>query len=201
MIVRFLRAQWILLVLASPSPARAAGAEGGTDTAPSTSRVAIYASAGGGSVLDKAGGPAPSATGSLRLALPMARFFAVEVSGSSGYAIGRGTSDDFWLRLALGLRVEDAHRALRPYGVFRLVHIHFAPVSTWEAHPGDSIAGSSTEGLQHRSGAALGAGVSWAVPRTEDHLRAMAEIEVSWIPIGDPPSWFATAEAGFGYSF
>jgi hypothetical protein len=193
----------VLLVLASGSQARAADPDVtlAPDASRSAPRVTLYASAGGGSVLDKAGGPAPSATGSIRLALPLARFFALEVSGTSGYAVGRGTPDDLWLRLALGLRIEDAHQALRPYGAFRLVHIHFAPVSTWEAHPGDSIAGSSTEGLQHRSGSALAAGLSWSFPHTQDRVRAMAEAEVSWVPIGNPPAWFMTVEAGVGYAF
>jgi hypothetical protein len=201
MIARVLSLSMMSLVLASATRARAADPDVPPDASRAAPRVTLYASAGGGSVLDKAGGPAPSATGSLRLALPLARFLALEVSGTSGYAVGRGTPDDLWLRLALGLRVEDARRALRPYGALRLVHIHFAPVSTWEAHPGDSIAGSSTEGLQHRSGSALAGGLSWSFPYTQDRVRAMAEAELSWVPIGNPPAWFTTVEAGIGYAF
>src|ERR1700685_1442048 len=106
----------VLLALASASRAHAADPDVPPDASYSAPRVTLYASAGGGSVLDKAGGPAPSAPGSVRLGLPLARFFALEVSGTSGYAAGRGTPDDLWLRLALGLRIEDAHQALRPYG-------------------------------------------------------------------------------------
>jgi hypothetical protein len=168
---------------------------------PTASRGAIYGSAGVGSVLDKPGGAAPAATTSLRLALPLARVLALELMGTTGYAIGRGTPDDFWARLAIGLRVEDSARAFRPYGALRLVHQHYASVSTWEDHPGASIAGSSNEGLQHRSGTALAGGLSWTLPRTGDRVRAMAEVEVSWVPVGDGPAWFATTELGIGYAF
>jgi hypothetical protein len=154
-----------------------------------------------GSVLDKPGGAAPAATGSIRLALPLARVVALELMGTLGYAIGRGSPDDFWARLAIGLRIEDSLRAFRPYGAFRLVHLHFAPVATWEDHPGDSIAGSSSAGLQHRSGMALASGLSWAIPGNEGRVRAMAEIEVSWVPVGNGPEWFATGEVGLGYAF
>jgi hypothetical protein len=191
----------VIALLGVASNAGASEPDATAGAARAESRVTLYASAGAGSVLDKAGGPAPSATASLRLALPLARFVALEVSGTSGYAIGRGTSDDYWLRLALGMRVEDSRAALRPYGALRLVHVHFAPVSTWEEHPGASIAGSSTEGLQHRSGTAVAAGLSWGIPGTGDRVRAMAEVEVSWVPIGDAPAWFATAEVGVGYAF
>jgi hypothetical protein len=163
-------------------------------------RTTLYASAGGGSVLDEAGGAAPSATSSLRLALPLGRWAALEGAGTSGYVLGRGTPDDYWLRLAIGVRVEDAQQALRPYAALRLVHVHFAPVSTWQEHPGASIAGSSTEGLQHRSGSALAGGVTWALPHGGG-WRAMAEGELSWVPIGDPPAWFVSVEAGVGYPF
>ncbi len=189
------------LLLAS-STARAAPNPDAAPASPSTApRVAIYGAAGVGSVLDKPGGAAPSATTSLHLALPLTRVLALELMGTTGYALGHGTPDDFWARLALGLRLEDAARALRPYGALRLVHQHYAPVTTWEGHPGASIAGASNEGLQHRSGTALAGGVSWTVPHTDDRVRAMAEIEVSWVPVGDGPAWFATTELGIGYAF
>ena len=90
---------------------------------------------------------------------------------------------------------------LRPYAAVRLVHVHFAPSETWAAHPLDSLAGSSSEGLQHRSGTALATGVSLPVPGTQGHLRAMAEAELSWIPVGDAPAWFLGVETGLGYAF
>jgi len=189
-------------VLLATTSSRAASEPDAPPSSPSpASRAAIYGSAGVGSVLDKSGGAAPSATTSLRLSLPLARVLALELMGTTGYAIGRGTPDDFWARLAIGLRVEDSARAFRPYGAFRLVHQHYASVSTWEDHPGASIAGSSNEGLQHRSGTAIAGGLSWTIPRTDDRVRAMVEIEVSWVPVGDGPAWFAATEAGIGYAF
>jgi hypothetical protein len=139
----------------------------------------------------------------LALTLPIVRLVAVELMGSTGYALGHttGTEDDFWARLALGLRIEDSLRALRPYGAFRLVHLHYAPVQTWLDHPGDSIAGSSSEGLQHRSGMALGGGLSWTVPRTKQKLRLMGEAELAWVPIGTGPAWFLTTTLGAGLAF
>jgi hypothetical protein len=163
-------------------------------------RVAIYAGSGVGSVLDKPGGAAPSGGTLLALTLPIARLVTVELIGSTGYALGHvtGTEDDFWARLALGLRIEDSLRTLRPYGAFRLVHLHYAPVQTWLDHPGDSIAGSSSEGLQHRSGMGLAGGVSWTVPHTKGRLRLMGEGELSWVPIGTGPAWFLTTSLGLG---
>ena len=165
------------------------------------SRIALYAAAGVGSVLDKGGGAAPAGDSSLTLTLPLARLVAVELMGSTGYAIGHGTGDDFWARLALGLRVEDSLRDLRPYGALRLVHLHYAPAETWVQHPFDSAAGSSSEGLQHRSGMGLAGGLSWTIPHTRGRARVMAEAELSWVPVGTGPAWFLGTSAGIGYGF
>ena len=122
--------------------------------------------------------------------------------GSAGYAFGqRGATNDIWARVALGLHLEDTLRSVRPYAAFRLVHIHYASADTWEKHPLDSILGSSSEGLQHRSGIAWAGGVSWPVPRTHERMRAMVEAQVTWVPIGNPPAWFESTEMGVGYAF
>jgi hypothetical protein len=183
-----------LVVLASP----VALADERAASAPS---IALYAAAGPGSVLDTPKGAVVSAQGSLRLNLPLARLATLELMGSGGYAFGRAEPDDAWLRLALGLRIEDALAEIRPYGAFRLVHIHFASAETWSEHPLDSLAGSSTEGLQHRSGMSLATGISLPIAGTQGKLRGMAELELSWIPIGNPPAWFMGTEFGFGYVF
>jgi hypothetical protein len=168
-----------------------------------TPQIAVYVGEGVGSVLDKAGGAAPSGGTLLAVTVPIVRVVAIEIMGASGYALGKttGTEDDFWLRLALGLRIEDSLRKLRPYGAFRLVHLHYAPVQTWIDHPGDSIAGSSSEGLDHRSGMALAGGLSWTVPRTKGKLRLMGEAELAWVPIGTGPEWFLTTTLGAGLAF
>jgi hypothetical protein len=155
-------------------------------------------------VLDKPGGAAPAATGSLVVVLPLLRYLALELMGSAGYVRGDGASpDDGWLRLALGARVEDSHasRGFRPYGSIRFVHIHYATAETWKDHPADSFLGSSAAGLQHRSGMAAAGGVSWLIPHTDGKLRAMLEAEVSWVPIGTPPAWAVTSQLGLGYAF
>jgi hypothetical protein len=179
---------------AAESPAPAAGS--------STPASAIYALTGAGSVLDKAGGAAPQAVGSLQVVLPLIHYASLELMGSAGYVRGDGSSpDDMWLRLGLGARIEDTHRAFRPYGSLRFVHIHYATAETWKDYPVDSLLGSSSAGLQHRSGMALAFGVSWRIPHTDGKLRAMAELEGSWVPIGDPPAWAAMGEVGLGYAF
>lgn len=164
-------------------------------------RLVLYGAAGVGSVLDKGGGAAPAGDSSLMLVLPIVRVVALELMGSTGYAVGHGTEDDFWARLAIGLRIEDTLRDLRPYGAFRLVHLHYAAAETWAQHPLDSIAGSSSEGLQHRSGMGLAGGLSWAIPRTQGRVRVVTEAELSWVPIGTGPAWFLTTSAGIGYGF
>ncbi len=162
----------------------------------------VYAAAGAGSVLDKAGGAAPAAVGSLVVALPLLRYATLELMGTAGYARGDGAApDDMWLRLALGARLEDSRKALRPYGALRFVHIHYATAETWKDHPADSLLGSSSAGLQHRSGMALAGGMSWLVPHSDGRVRAMLEAEVSWVPIGNPPAWAVTSELGLGYAF
>jgi hypothetical protein len=182
------------LAHAAESPPLTAG-----EAAPAS---AIYALTGAGSVIDKAGGPAPQAVGSLQVVLPLLHYVSLELMGSGGYVRGDGSSpDDMWLRLGLGARIEDTHRAFRPYGSLRFVHIHYATAETWKDYPADSLLGSSSAGLQHRSGMALAFGVSWRVPHTDGKLRAMAELEGSWVPIGDPPAWAAMGEVGLGYAF
>ena len=165
------------------------------------SHFTIYAAYGVGSVLDKSGGAAPAAGAGLTVTVPLVRVLAIELMGTTGYALGHESEDDFWARLAIGLRLEDSKRKLRPYGALRFVHLHYAPAQTWLDHPGDSIAGSSSEGLQHRSGMAAAAGVSWAIPRTHDKLRVMAEAELAWVPIGTGPEWFLATTVGFGCAF
>ncbi|MGO8998534.1 MAG: hypothetical protein ACLQVI_34875 [Polyangiaceae bacterium] len=193
------------LTLSASSVAHADPADPDHPTTPAatSSRVAIYAGAGVGSVLDKPGGAAPAGGTVLVLTLPLMRLLTVELIGSTGYALGHvtGTEDDFWARLALGLRIEDSLRTLRPYGAFRLVHLHYASAQTWIDHPGDSIAGSSSEGLQHRSGMALAGGISWTVPHTKQKLRIMGEAELAWVPIGTGPAWFLTTSLGLGLAF
>jgi hypothetical protein len=175
------------------------------DAVPRTSiaepRTTLYLSTGGGSVLDTPRGAVPSTQASLRLNLPLVRWAALELMATTGLSFGREEPDDFWARLGLGLRVEDATRAIRPYGSLRLVHIHFASAQTWIDYPLDSIAGSSTEGLQHRSGMALATGLSATMPGSAGRVRAMVEVELSWIPVGDPPAWFVATELGLGYVF
>jgi hypothetical protein len=191
------------LPLLAPRAARADTAQPDTTNAtpPPASRLVVYGAAGVGSVLDKPGGAAPAADASLTLALPLARLVALELMGSTGYALGHGTEDDFWARLALGLRIEDSFRDLRPYGAFRLVHLHYASAETWLQHPLDSIAGSSSEGLQHRSGMGAAAGLSWTIPHTRGKVRVMGEAELAWVPVGIGPAWFLTTSVGLGYGF
>jgi hypothetical protein len=188
-----------VIALAGTANAAETGASASASMSPSS---VIYAAAGAGSVLDKAGGPAPAATGSIHVALPLLRYLAVELMGSAGYVRGDGSSpDDMWMRLALGARVEDSRRAFRPYGALRFVHIHYATAETWKDHPADSFLGSSAAGLQHRSGMAGALGLSWLIPHTDGKLRAMAEVELAWVPIGTPPAWAVTSEIGLGVVF
>ena len=191
----------LVSLVALPGAARADDPDQQTATPAPKSHVGIYAAYGVGSVLDKPGGAAPSADAALMLTLPLGRVVAVELMGSTGYALGHQSEDDFWGRLAIGLRLEDGYRKLRPYGALRFVHLHYAPAQTWLDHPGDSIAGSSSEGLQHRSGMAVAGGASWAVPRTHEKLRVMAEAEVAWVPVGTGPAWFLATTIGVGSAF
>jgi hypothetical protein len=161
----------------------------------------LYASAGVGAVLQTPHGAIPSAQGTLRFTLPFGRHVALEVLGTTGYAIGTREPNAFWARLGLGFRVEANGPTLSPYGAFRLVHLHFASAETWWEHPGASIAGSSSEGLQHSSGMAMAFGVTWPVAGARSHFCAMAEVEGSWIPVGNAPEWFLTTEVGLGYRF
>jgi hypothetical protein len=163
----------------------------------------VYTSAGVGSILATPHGPGPSATGTLRLGLPFGRLFSAELFLSAGYALLPAEPNSFWGRIGLGLRVGKNGPTFTPYGAFRLVHMHYAPAEVWWEHPGSSILGSSADGLQHSSGMAAAAGVSWPFPfpKTRGHLRGMAELEASWIPIGNAPPWFLTGEVGVGYAF
>ncbi|HEY1695392.1 MAG TPA: hypothetical protein VGG39_24655 [Polyangiaceae bacterium] len=199
-----LAAAWLATLAFAVLPARpaaAADADASPASPPHETHTTVTLATGAGSVLDTARGAVPSTQGSLRLTLPLARALALELLGTAGFAFGHDEPDDAWLRLGLGLRLEDAWASVRPYASFRLVHIHFAPSETWASHPLDSFAGSSTEGLQHRSGMATAVGISFPVPRAGSPLRAMAEAELSWLPVGDPPSWFLGVEAGLGYAF
>ena len=149
--------------------------------------------------------PPRAATGSLLVALTLLRFVALELMGSAGYA-PRGRhlarracgSVSRWGRVSRDSR---SPSALRPYGAVRFVHIHYATAETWKDHPADSFLGSSAAGLQHRSGMAGAAGLSWLIPHTDGKLRAMVEAELSWVPIGTPPAWALTSEVGLGYAF
>jgi hypothetical protein len=161
----------------------------------------VYSSAGFGSVLGAPHGPAPSVQGTFHVNLPFGHYVALELLFTAGYANVSAAPNDFWGRIGLGLRFEKASQGLSPFGAFRLVHLHYAPAETWWEHPGASIAGSSADGLQHSSGMAAAFGVTWRFPGAGGHVRGMAEIETSWIPIGNAPEWFATGEVGFGYSF
>ncbi|HEY8087301.1 MAG TPA: hypothetical protein VIF09_05640 [Polyangiaceae bacterium] len=198
---RSLAVSTLSCALLSTCSAAAADPDAASHPPTQETHTILYLATGGGSVLDTARGAVPSTQGSLRLDLPLARVVALELMGSAGFAFGHDEPDDTWLRLALGLRIEDAWAAFRPYAAVRLVHIHFAPSETWARHPLDSLAGSSTEGLQHRSGTAVAGGVSFPLPGTTGRLRAMAEAELSWIPVGDAPAWFLGVEGGLGYAF
>lgn len=165
--------------------------------------VVIYSSAGVGSVLAAPHGPAPSAEGTLRANLPFGRFLALELFLSAGYAVLSDEPNSFWGRIGVGLRAGKTGPGISPYGAFRLVHMHYAAADVWWEHPGSSILGSSADGLQHSSGMCAAFGITWPLfPKLLGaHVRGMAELEGSWIPVGNAPPWFATAEAGLGYAF
>jgi hypothetical protein len=191
----------LMLALSFTSAVASADAPPVTVTAAPEPVKVLYGSAGIGSVLSTPHGAVPSAQGSLHFTLPFGHYVAVELHGTLGYSIGTSEPNDLWARLGLGVRVEKNNADFSPYGALRLVHLHYAPAEVWWEHPGASIAGSSASGIQHSSGMAAAFGVTWVVPSTDRRLRAMAELEGSWIPIGNAPEWFTTTEVGLGYAF
>ena len=129
---------------------------------------------------------------------PLGRLFALEIIGSGGISAARASEpNNAWLRLAIGVRLERTDVwGFRPYGALRIVHIHYAPTTTWRDYPGASFLGDSSKGLEHRSGLGLAAGFSHGLGDTR--LRAFAELEPSWIAIGNGPKFFAAVTAGLG---
>ncbi len=193
------------LTLLVTSPGRAAVPEdgfGGTtrrlDNRPRS--FTMYGGSAAASVLDTTAGAVPAIGGSLTAAFPLGKWLALELVGSGGVsAARRDEPNNAWVRLALGLRVERTDAwGLRPYGALRLVHIHFAPTQTWHDHPGASILGDSSHGLEHRSGVGVGLGLSHGLGASP--LRMFAELEPSWVPIGHGPQLFAALTAGFGFA-
>jgi hypothetical protein len=121
--------------------------------------------------------------------------WALEIVGQAGYAPSVRDVDALWIRIAVGLRWEDRLRPVRPWIAGRLVHLHLAPSATWREHPGASIAGDSSHGLEHRSGAAIAAGVGFDRALLGIPLRWSFGVEASFIPIGNGPRWFPGADA------
>lgn len=197
-----------LAALAYPGIARA---DDGTPAAdrPSSSAAApssrmrprsfsLYAGSAAASVLDTSAGAVPALGGALTATIPLGRLFALELVGSAGVSAARAEEpNNAWLRLALGLRIERTDVwGFRPYGALRLVHLHFAPTQTWSDHPGASILGDSSHGLDHRSGLGLAGGFSHGLGDTP--FRVFAELEPSWVPIGRGPKFFAATTFGLG---
>ena len=150
------------------------------------------------SVLDTGAGAVPALGGSLMATNPLGRLFALEIIGSGGISAARASEpNNAWLRLAIGVRLERTDVwGFRPYGALRIVHIHYAPTTTWRDYPGASFLGDSSKGLEHRSGLGLAAGFSHGLGDTR--FRAFAELEPSWIAIGNGPKFFAAVTAGLG---
>lgn len=193
----------LLVVLASLVPAAARADEEARD-APTPAKgerprsLTIYLGSAGVSVLDTSAGAVPAVGGSLGAGVPLGKLFALELIGSGGVSAARDDEpNNIWIRLALGLRVERTDAwGVRPYGAFRIVHIHFAKAETWRDYPGASILGDSSKGLDHRSGLGLAGGVSYGMGGSR--FRIFGEIEPSWVPIGRGPQLFAAATLGFG---
>lgn len=160
--------------------------------------LTFYLGSAGASVLDTSAGAVPAAGGSLGAVFPLGRLFALELVGSGGLSAARAEEpNNIWIRLALGLRVERTDGwGFRPYGAFRIVHIHFAKAETWRDYPGSSILGDSSKGLDHRSGLGVAGGFSYGFGQSR--FRFFAEIEPSWVPIGRGPKLFAAATVGVG---
>lgn len=183
---------------AEPEPQASRGAGTSANVRVRPRAFSIYAGGATASVLDTSAGAVPALGGSLTAAFPLGKLFALELVGSGGLSAARDTEpNNAWIRLALGLRLERTDAwGFRPYGAFRLVHIHFASTTTWRDHPGASILGDSSHGLEHRSGLGLAAGFSHGLG--DSPFRVFAELEPSWVPIGHGPRFFASATFGFG---
>lgn len=171
------------------------------DAPPESARpraLTIYAGTAGISVLDTGAGAVPAIGGELGATFPLGKLFALELLGAAGLSAARDTEpNNIWIRLALGLRVERTDTwGLRPYGGLRLVHIHYAKAETWRDHPGASLLGDSSRGLDHRSGLGLVGGVSHGMGASR--FRIFAELEPSYVPIGRGPQLFVAATFGFG---
>lgn len=156
----------------------------------------LWAGGAVASVLDTGAGAVPALGGQLAGTFPLGRLFALELQGSAGISAKVDTEpSNAWLRLALGLRLERTDAwGFRPYVAARIVHIHFAPSTTWRDYPGDSLLGSSSRGLEHRSGLGVGLGFSYGLGRSP--FRVFADLEPSWVPIGDGPKLFAVLASG-----
>lgn len=186
---------------------------------------ALYGGLGGGATLGgseltsatQPGGRHGAVTGSLDVVWGFHRVLALDVVGDSGFvpmpptALPESSKGNYWQRIGVGLRLESRRAGVRPYVGLRLVHIHMAPVEVWQDHPVESLAGSSDVGLEHRSGAALAAGVSAGVPfpdfglrglaYTRDHLRVFASAELMAVPMGNGPRYFPLGQIGLGWQF
>jgi hypothetical protein len=156
----------------------------------------LWAGGAVASVLDTGAGAVPALGGQLAGTFPLGRLFALELQGAAGISAKVDSEPSHaWLRLALGLRLERTDAwGFRPYVAARLVHIHYALSTTWRDYPGDSLLGSSSRGLEHRSGLGLGLGFSYGLGQTP--FRVFADLEPSWVPIGNGPKLFAVLASG-----
>jgi len=195
----------LLLSLVASSVARADGSV--TASAPEKLKPVpdggIYFGVGGGLAPDV--GNAGYLTGSLAIDRPLFWRLGLWLTGEWTY-LWRAPEPDFALRLCFGVRIDVARsesRRFRAIADLAFAHQHEASVSTWRAHPFESLLGESQYGLGHRSGIEGGFGLlvtpwidsrNWLARRT----RILIRVSAQWMPDDNGPHFFLAAYSSIG---
>ena len=131
-----------------------------------------------------------------------ARHFAFDALGRSTLSWASEAGDPDQLYLALGAGVAWIQNLTPSEWDFRtslrLTHVHHAPTDSWLDTPGSNVAGDSTGGVQHRSGAEWAVGVlAPRLSRLWGHsLRWEIEAQLSTLPSSDHFVWASGLTVG-----
>lgn len=127
---------------------------------------------------------------------------ALDTLGRSNlsWANAAGDADQFYLALGAGVAWQQAESvyqwAWRTSA--RFTHVHHASTDSWLDTPGANVAGDSSGGVAHRSGAEWAVGV--IAPKMTDlwgqHLRWEIEAQVNTLPSSDHFVWAAGLTIG-----
>ena len=90
---------------------------------------------------------------------------------------------------------------LAPYVRADLVHQHEEPRTSWESQPLQSLLGVG-DGLRHRGGGSLGAGLELPFyHHAHGWFYAAADLDTTWFPDDRGPAWYVEGGLALGFTY